>query len=260
MFMREGKRLLGKLCTLTRIHPQRHYGALHFCCVKGGNQNAGHTLLGHLASLIGGTRQSARRKMRKLEKDFEVRFQMIRDPADVGYFLEEAERISRRTYQWNVGQRLCNEPETLAHYMALAVQGRLRCYLLFLDGSARAFLRGTIQEGIYNYETPGFDPDFAKQSIGTVILLLSLQELIGNTACRVFDFGTGGGETGCKSTFGNRHVLCGSYCVLRANRPRGLLILVVDALLTRLRNLAAAVIPKGDFRNWVKRRLRQYGA
>lgn len=214
----------------------------------------------YLGGLSASTRQSAKRKMRKLEKDFEMRFDTISDEAGVARFLAEGEKISRRTYQWNVGQRLCDDAETRARYAALAREGRLRCYLLSLDGTPRAFLRGTVEGGIYHYETPGFDPDFGKHSVGTVILLLALQELIENTACRVFDFGTGGDETGYKSTFGTRSIPCGSYCVMRADRPRGLSIWGGQAMLTGLKNLAAAIIPEGEMRNRLKRRLRKYGA
>ncbi len=213
----------------------------------------------YLSGLSASTRQSAKRKVRKLQKDFDVQFETIHDAASVDRFLEEGEKISRRTYQWNVGQRLCNDAETRASFMALAEQGRLRCYLLSLDGTPRAFLRGTVEGNLYNYETPGFDPEFAKHSIGTVILLMAIEELIGNTACRVFDFGSGGDETGYKSTFGNRSITCNSYYVVNARRPRALMILYGQTLLTSVKNLAALIIPEGDFRNKIKRLLRKYG-
>ena len=198
-------------------------------------------------------------KMRKLGKHFDVRFETFTKAADVERFLEEGERISRRTYQWNVGQQLRNDPATRDHFRALAEQGRLRCYLLSLDGTVRAFARGSIEGRIYHYDTPGFDPDFAKHSIGTIILLELMRDLIQNSDCKTFDFGTGGDETGFKSRFGNRRIGCNSYYVLNALRPRALLILWLQATLTGLKNTAARLIGTGAFRDRIKRRLRKYG-
>ncbi|AZL60387.1 GNAT family N-acetyltransferase [Tabrizicola piscis] len=213
----------------------------------------------YLAGLSTSTRQSTRRKMRSLEKDFDLQFETFTLPQDVDRFLAEGEKISRLTYQWNVGQQLNDNAETRARFRDLADQGRLRCYLLSLDGVPRAFLRGTVEGQIYNYETPGFDPAFAKNSVGTVILMRALQDLITNTACRTFDFGTGGDEIGFKSRFGNRRLTCNSYYIVNAIRPRAGLLLAGQNALTGAKNLAAAVIGTGAFRDRIKRRLRKYG-
>ena len=88
----------------------------------------------YLAGLSTSTRQSTRRKMRSLEKEFDLQFETFTLPQDVDRFLAEGEKISRLTYQWNVGQQLNNDAETRARFRDLADQGRLRCYLLSLDG------------------------------------------------------------------------------------------------------------------------------
>ena len=198
-------------------------------------------------------------KMRKLAKEFEVQIEVFKDADSIERFLEEGERISRRTYQWSVGQQLVNDHATRERYRALAEEGRLRCYLLYLDGTARAFARGSVQGDIFLEDTPGYDPDFAKYSIGTVLMMEALKDLIGTSSCRVFDFGTGGDATGFKSRFGTRHILCNSYYVVNMRRPRAVVIFLGHRLLSFLKNLGSAVIAEGPFRDKLKRRIRKYG-
>lgn len=212
----------------------------------------------YLAILSSSSRQSTRRKMRKLSTNFTVTTETITKPCQVNRFLDEGEKISRKTYQWNVGQRLQNNPETRIRYRRLAERNKLRCYLMFLNGEPAAFLRGTIEETIYHYETPGFDPKFSSTSVGTVILMTALKDLIENTSCSIFDFGTGGDHTGYKSTYGTRHIACNSYYLLALNRPRSLVILCFEYFLTRIKNITDKVLPKGELRHKLKRRLRQY--
>lgn len=215
----------------------------------------------YLQGLSSSTRQSTKRKIRKLEKDHDVTVEVITDAADVPRFLEEGEKISRLTYQWNVGQRLVDDAETRRRFERLAADGRLRCYLLTLDGTPRAFLRGTIENGtLYNYETPGFDPAFRKHSIGMILMLYAVEDLIANTPVTVFDFGVGGDEVGYKSTYGNRHYTCNSYVVARLNRPRGAAIWLAQGLLNGAKNAADLLLRHQGLRQFVKRRLRKYGS
>lgn len=213
----------------------------------------------YLHSLPRKDRKNLDWKMRKASKNFDVRLETFTDPSNLERFLEEGERISRLTYQWNVGQQLRNDRETLDRYRMLAEQGRLRCYLLLLDGVPRAFSRGVAYGDIFHEETPGYDPDFAKFSIGTIMLLRVLQDLIENSTCTVYDFGSGGDWSGFKSRFGNRALVCNTYYVINATRPRGLMLLAGQNLLTSLKNLAAVLIPDGTLREVIKRRMRKYG-
>lgn len=204
-------------------------------------------------------RKSLGKSMRRLEKEFAVGFEVICDPADVDHFLTEAEKVSRLTYQWNLGQRLENTEARRAQFRRMAEAGRLRCYLLSLDGTVRAFGFGSIEDGLYRYDTTGYDPAFAEHSVGSVILLYMLQDLIGTRACRGLDFGMGGDEASYKSRFGTRSVECNSWYVLRLDRPRGMAVLLGENILQGTKNLADRILPKGEFRAALKRRLRRYG-
>jgi Acetyltransferase (GNAT) domain len=213
----------------------------------------------YLQSLPGKQRRNLNWKLRKVERDFECQVTTITAPADVPRFLEIGERISRKTYQWHVGQQLRNDEATRSRFVALAEQGRLRCYLLTLDGIPCAFERGFIEQDIFHSDTPGYDPEFARHSIGTVIFLNVLKDLIATSACRTFDFGTGGDETGFKSRFGNRQITCNSYYVVNAARPSAVLLLAGHRSLNSLKNMASSLIGQGALRAKIKRRLRKFG-
>lgn len=213
----------------------------------------------YLATFGSKTRKTLRYNMRRLGTDFEVRVETITDPAGMAGYLAEAERIGRRTYQWNLGQRLENTEAQQRQFRRLAAEGRLRCYLLWLDGTARAFAHGTVEGDVFSYETPGYDPDFADRSIGTMLFLYMVQDLIETRACRRLDFGMGGDEASYKSTFGRNSVACNSWYVLRLDRPRGMAVLLGETILQGTKNLADRILPKGEFRAALKRRLRRYG-
>lgn len=199
-------------------------------------------------------------KLRRVRKEFDMEVRVVSRPEDVEPFLREGERISRMTYQWGVGQRLCNDRPTREWFVHLAEQGRLRCHLLLLDGVPCAFSRGVISGGIYLDDTPGFDPQFARYSVGTVLMLHVLMDLIANTSCRVFDFGTGGDWAGYKARFGTRAIPCNAYYVLNGLRPRALSILSGERLLSAVKNAGATLLRDEATRMRIKRRLRRYGA
>ena len=213
----------------------------------------------YLSGLSASTRQSQRRKMRKLGREHAVDLEIVTTTAQVPRFLAEGEKISRMTYQWNVGQRLIDDAVTRETFTRLAKEGRLRCYLMSLDGVPRAFMRGQIDGEIYVYDTPGFDPAYGRTSIGTVLLLRAIEDLIENTGARVFDFGTGGDATGYKSSFGNRSVRAKSYIVVRMDRPRGAAIRLGQAVLNRTKNGLDRVARNEELRRVIRRRIRRYG-
>jgi Acetyltransferase (GNAT) domain len=157
-----------------------------------------------LDSMSTKSRQTLRRKCRRLHESGRSVLTTVEHPDQVEPFLEASERISRTTYQWKIGQRLVNDAVTCRRYKELAGMGCLRCHLLDLDGKPCAFNRGYLSGDRYVYETPGFDPACAADSPGTVLLMYVLDDLMRNTSCRVFDFGEGGDDTGYKARFGNR--------------------------------------------------------
>jgi hypothetical protein len=207
----------------------------------------------YLISLGSVTRNSAVRKLKKFQREFQFDFQVIHLPEQIDKFLRDGETISRTTYQWNIGQRLNNDEPTQNRYKSLAKNGQLRCYMLYINGQPSAFLRGELDDNLYYYETPGFDPKFQKASPGIILLMWAIRDLIENTPCKIFDFGSGGSDNDYKSHFGNLSINCISLELGKKYKPYSLFLVSLQEALSLAKNMASATIGNGTLRRWVKR-------
>lgn len=212
----------------------------------------------YLAELRSSARKSVTYKIRRFEREQSYKLVMITRPEQVEQFLKDGEAISRRTYQWTVGQRLENNALTRAHFEQLAAAGRMRSFLLYIDGMPAAFMRNELQAGVCNYQTPGFDPQFEKASPGIVMLMWAIKDLIENTDCRVFDFGEGGDQQGYKARFGNRSIECNYVALYPRSKPYSLAVYSTNTALSLAKNIADALIGKGAFRQKLKKAIRKY--
>lgn len=214
----------------------------------------------YVARLSAKTRQTMKRKLRNFDATFGGRMQCITQPEQVDGFLEIGERISRLTYQWNVGQQLRFDDRTRQAYLDRARRRKLRCYLLFAGEQPCAFLRGDLDHGVYHYETPGFDPQFSRASPGTVLLLKVLEDLIANSDCKVFDFGVGGDEIGYKAVFGTRSYACIQLDVVRKWRAYPMLLTALQGGLATAKRVGNAILREGPIKRAIKRAMRKYDA
>jgi hypothetical protein len=214
----------------------------------------------YLSSLGGKTRQTLRRKMRKFDELYQGRVRRVTTPEDVDWFLTVGERISRTTYQWNVGQQLRNDEATRERYVRNARTGRLRCYVLMAGDEPCAFLRGTLRDGVFDYETPGYLSTYARESPGTVLLLRAIEDLISEPDCCVFDFGTGGDEIGYKSLFGNRSYEAAPLEIVHKLKPYSMILCGIENILTTFKIAAKVILGNGKLKQAIKRRIRVYGS
>ena len=127
------------------------------------------------------SRQNLLRGERNLSKDMEERVRLDRfwDASAVERFVADATRISRKTYQWNLLGLGLRDPEGLTRQLAYeAERGLLRCYILYCRDDPVAFMIGAQAAGaIYYYIDVGFDPDYAKWSVGSMLQLKVLRDL-----------------------------------------------------------------------------------
>ncbi len=70
--------------------------------------------------------------------------------------------------------------------------GRLRMWALDVDGQTAAVLIGFYDNGVVHYFQAGFDPQFARLSIGRVMLGLCIRDAVADPLVREFDFMGGG--------------------------------------------------------------------
>jgi hypothetical protein len=163
------------------------------------------TYADYIAKLGSRSRQSVLYSQRRLTKDMngDLQCRCFESEADVAQFVADAQTVSRKTYQWNLLGLGLRDAEGLAASLRHAARtSTFRCFILYCAGKPAAFMLGQQHPGCYYYDDVGFDPDFTKHSVGSVLQIMVLEQLLGRPdRPRYFDFSTGYGEH--KGRFGN---------------------------------------------------------
>ena len=138
------------------------------------------------------TRNTLTRKVKKFREGAlgPMRFARFERPEDVPLFMKHAVEVSRKTYQWIRHQRGLSATELITRRLLFAAQhGSMRSYLLYCGENPCAFLVGYQACGRFLLDEIGFDPAFAKHSAGTVLQLLTVEDLFAYNRPRLFDLG-----------------------------------------------------------------------
>jgi hypothetical protein len=156
------------------------------------------TFADYVAQLGSRSRQSVLYSQRRLRKDMggDVRCECFESEESVDRFLADAIVVSRKTYQWNLlGLGLRDTDALRDAFKASARHGWFKSFILYCKGSPVAFMLGSQQEGCYYYDDVGYDPAFAKWSVGSVLQVEVLEHLFARAdPPRFFDFSSGYGE------------------------------------------------------------------
>ena len=170
----------------------------------------------YMQSLKTNTRQNLRNSQRKLERHLsgDVRLVTCSTKADVPAFVRKAAAISKKTYQWHLLGLGLRDSERLERTLtAMAERGWTRCYVLECGGAPVAFMLGYLYRDTYYYVDVGYDPDWAKWSVGTILHLEVFRDLIeGTQRSEWFDFSSGTGVH--KERFGNESRAEANYVLL----------------------------------------------
>lgn len=141
-------------------------------------------------------RNTLNRKIKKLREGALGEMHLVRyeSPEEAPIFLEQAIQISRKTYQWaRYGRGLSAVDRVRNRLFFAAAHGWMRSYLLFCGGEARAFLLGYQYNGRFMLDEIGFAPDLAKYSVGTVLQILTVEDLFTYNQPSLFDLQEYGG-------------------------------------------------------------------
>lgn len=135
----------------------------------------------YIKSLGQSTRKNIRRVLRNFERD-ETRhseFRVFTKPDDVPEFLKQAQFISDKTYQKRlIGLGLSDDDATRKTFCLAAEKGWFRSYILYCDGAPVAFQHGYIYKDTYYAESTGYIPEWGAQSVGTVMQIYRIRDLI----------------------------------------------------------------------------------
>jgi Acetyltransferase (GNAT) domain len=215
----------------------------------------------YFASLRATTRAAVASERRKLERE-SPSFRIMRLPEEVEFFLQDAEKISRLSYQWKLGYGLYNDENTRRRFAGLAKDGTLRCYILYLRGKPCAFSWGELNHRKFVWDTTGYDPHYRKLSPGTALLMWMIRDLVENTNCEIFDF-KWGSEDGYKSRFATLRFSCARVHVAQIYKPHSFLIFALDKILNSLKNLMEKLLfwifGRGANKRRLRSAMRRYG-
>ena len=159
------------------------------------------TLQDYFAKFTPKTRKNRFRELKYLEQRGPVELAQFSRPDQVDAFLDAASALSCRSYQHKLLKAGLRASDLLRHRLQVAAaHGWLRSYVLRCAGVNCSYMLGYQFQGRYHYTKVGYDPDWAKLCVGTVLQLLVLHDLYARDTPAVFDFGPQGPQ---KQYFGN---------------------------------------------------------
>jgi CelD/BcsL family acetyltransferase involved in cellulose biosynthesis len=168
----------------------------------------------YLGTLAPKTRQTLKRKVRRLCKEFgdDAPWREYKTPAELRQFHHLARAVARKTYH----ERLFDAglPDATTYLDEAVGEGRsARGYLLLRRGTPVAYLYTPVDRGVALYMHLGYDPSQADWSPGAVLQYFALQQMFADAEIVRLDFGEGDGQH--KATFATGHTLCADIYYFR---------------------------------------------
>ena len=171
------------------------------------------------------TRATLTRKTKKFADlgDGPIRWERITRAEELDRFWTLARQVSVKTYQ----ERLLDaglpvDPGFIAEAKRQADADCLRAFLLFDGDRPVSYLYCPVQDGIVIYAYLGYDPDYLRLSVGTVLQWLAVESLFAEQRFRYFDFTEG--ESEHKRLFSTGHLDCANVALLRPTLANRLLV------------------------------------
>lgn len=212
------------------------------------------TLEDYWKTFAGKTRSTLRRKVKQFG---ECRLERISKPFQITDFLENAQRISKRSWQTDLlGLRVHNDEFELQLFTFLATQGSLRAYLLWQGDVPVSFCIGNQHNGVFHYEEVGYDRDYSKKSPGQILVIKMIEEMYSHEPPQVFDFG--GGHAEYKRQFGTRISESGHIWLLRPGLRSRLIVGYLNGRRMMSQAMRSALARTGlleRVRRWTRRGL-----
>lgn len=140
------------------------------------------------------TRSTINRKVRKFQEHCGGRldWQVFRTVEEMAEFHRLARVVSSLTYQERLLEAgLPEAPEFIDEMNQLASQGMARGYILWHDRRPVAYLYCPVKGNAFLYAYLGYDPEYMKLSVGTVLQWLAFEDLFECPPVRYFDFDEG---------------------------------------------------------------------
>jgi hypothetical protein len=185
-----------------------------------------------LASRSAKSRQTVRRQDRRLVRTYDgaVRVRRFSCPTEAADLVRDTETVAARTYQRGLGVGFHADQVSGALTELGLRRGWLQTWMLYIREQPVAFWTGTTYAGTFTVGTPGFDPAYAKDSVGRYTMHRMIEDVCADGRVTRLDLGQGDAEY--KELFRPSRTEEADL-VLLARRPRpGCLGMVASALST----------------------------
>jgi CelD/BcsL family acetyltransferase involved in cellulose biosynthesis len=138
-----------------------------------------HTWETYLATLGSSQRYNFNRRLRSLQKTFDVRLDCVSSPGDAERTLDVIIELHRKRWGSVGASEAFQTPAVTAfhrEFVKLAAERRwLRLLVLSLDGVPAAGLYGLQYGSTFYFYQSGFDPNFSRYSVGLVMMGLAIR-------------------------------------------------------------------------------------
>ena len=146
-----------------------------------------------LASRSHKTRKGIRRDARQLEAAFgnALSVEIVRDPADAGRLIADADLVAQSTYQRRLGAGFSDTAEQRELIRVGLENGWVRGYLLYLEGKPAAYWLCSPFRRTTLLRTGGFDDAYAEHRVGIYLLMRVIEDACADPELDLLDFGPG---------------------------------------------------------------------
>lgn len=206
------------------------------------------------------TRATIKRKLRKYAEHCggQIDWKTYASPDEMRDFYRLAREVSRKTYQEKLLDAGIPDTEDFVREMDdLAAAGQVRGYMLFDRERAVSYLYCPVQDGTLVYAYLGYDPEYMRYSVGTLLQWLAVQQMFEESIFKFFDFTEG--QSDHKRLFATHELRCANVIFVRRTLPN--IILLRSHLWTdRFSKWLGDCLQAVGLKDWVKRKLRFGGA
>ncbi len=211
----------------------------------------------YLSKFSSKSRNTLKRKVRKYDNFCKQvdNWKEYRTVTEMEEFYSKARVVSRKTYQ----ERLLNTGLPIDQsfkdaMFTFAREDSVRGYLLFHGTNPVAYLYcPVILKRIFLYNYLGYDLDYQKWSVGTVLQYKVLKHLFTTEHDFIFDFTEGEGPH--KSFFANRSALCADIYYFKWSF-RNVLLIFLHISMAKLSNAAVKMLEIMGIKSMIKKIIR----
>jgi ribosomal protein S18 acetylase RimI-like enzyme len=137
-------------------------------------------------------RSELRRIGKVFEREFpdQVRYIVFTLPGEVDSFCIAAEKVASNTYQRGMNAGFIDDNENRERVDLATRKGSFRGYVVFVGNRPLAFWAGELLGQVMFLTWTGFDPEFRKFEVGTILFLKMVEDLT-KLGVREIDYGLG---------------------------------------------------------------------